>query len=80
MQGFARPGTSGAAARCLVLKVVRGAVVAAAGRRARAAPAAHLENCIAAEGVLYRQDTKGTRWMPWRQEPMKDVDGCDKPR
>jgi len=32
--------------------------------------------------VLYLsgQDTKGTRWMPWRQKPMKDVDGCDKPR
>jgi hypothetical protein len=41
---------------------------------------AYLENCIAAVGVLYRQDTKGTRWMPWRQKPMKDVDGCDKPR
>jgi hypothetical protein len=40
----------------------------------------YLENCIAAVGVLYRQDTKGTRWMPWRQKPMKDVDGCDKPR
>jgi len=32
--------------------------------------------------VLYisGQDIKGTRWMPWRQKPMKDVDGCDKPR
>ena len=26
------------------------------------------------------QATKGQRWMPWRQEPMKDVGGCDKPR
>ena len=26
------------------------------------------------------QATKGTRWMPWRQEPMKDVAGCVKPR
>ena len=25
------------------------------------------------------QATKGTGWMPWRQEPMKDVGGCDKP-
>jgi hypothetical protein len=42
----------------------------------------YLENCIAAVGVLYLsgQDTKGARWMPWRQKPMKDVDGCDKPR
>jgi len=22
----------------------------------------------------------GARWMPWRQEPMKGVAGCDKPR
>ena len=26
------------------------------------------------------QATKSQRWMPWRQMPMKDVDGCDKPR
>ena len=23
---------------------------------------------------------KGTRWMPWYQEPKKDVGICDKPR
>jgi hypothetical protein len=28
----------------------------------------------------HRQDIKGMWWMPWHQEPMKDVDGCDKPR
>ena len=28
----------------------------------------------------HRQDRKGTRWMPWHQESMKDVNGCDKPR
>jgi hypothetical protein len=28
----------------------------------------------------HRQDSKGTRWMPWHQESMKGVDGCDKPR
>jgi len=28
----------------------------------------------------HRQDVKGLRWMPWHQESMKDVDGCDKPR
>ena len=22
---------------------------------------------------------KGTWWMPWHQEPMKDVGACDKP-
>ena len=27
-----------------------------------------------------RQATKGTWWMPWHQEPMKDVEACDKPR
>ena len=26
------------------------------------------------------QATKGIRWMPWRQEAMKDVVSCDKPR
>ena len=26
------------------------------------------------------QATKGTWWMPWRQEPMKDVAGCEKLR
>jgi hypothetical protein len=30
--------------------------------------------------IDHRQDIKGTWWMPWHQEPMKDVDGCDKPR
>jgi hypothetical protein len=24
--------------------------------------------------------TKGVRWMPWRQVPMKDVVSCEKPR
>src|SRR4051794_12969305 len=28
----------------------------------------------------HRQDVKGTRWMPWHQESMKGVNGCDKPR
>ena len=26
------------------------------------------------------QAKKGTRGMPWHQEPMKDVEICDKPR
>jgi hypothetical protein len=47
-----------------------------AGARVRA----HLENSIVAKAsVLYDQEIKGTRWMPWRQEPKKDVGGCDKP-
>ena len=42
---------------------------------------AHLENCIVACGDLIDiQENKGTRWMPWHQEPMKDAEGCDKPR
>jgi hypothetical protein len=28
----------------------------------------------------HRQDSKGTWWMPWHQESMKGVNGCDKPR
>ena len=26
------------------------------------------------------QAKKSVRWMPWHQEPMKDVTNCDKPR
>jgi hypothetical protein len=50
-------------------------------RRARSNRArAHLENSIATSNVFFpNQENKGTRWMPWRQEPMKDVGGCDKP-
>jgi hypothetical protein len=28
----------------------------------------------------YSQAIKSQRWMPWRQMPMKDVGGCEKPR
>jgi hypothetical protein len=42
---------------------------------------AHLENSIAMKhGFSSDQENKGTRRMPWRQEAMKDVGGCDKPR
>ncbi len=39
------------------------------------------ENFIAGVRVflLLRQASIGTRWMPWHQEPMKDVRACDKP-
>ena len=30
-------------------------------------------------GEFYGQATKGVRWMPWRQQTMKDVASCDKP-
>src|SRR3954447_6403105 len=28
----------------------------------------------------HRQDSKGTRWMPWHLEAKKGVNDCDKPR
>lgn len=38
------------------------------------------------EGILLEtlrtnvgQATKGVRWIPWRQEPKKDAEDCDKP-
>src|SRR6476659_2261530 len=50
-------------------------------RWVRSRARAHLENSIATSThVLFDQENKSTRWMPWRQEPMKDVGGCDKPR
>jgi ribosome modulation factor len=32
------------------------------------------------EVLIYGQATKGKWWMPWRQEAMKDVVSCEKPR
>ena len=48
----------------------------------------HLENCRASTSILFFnehqfcsfQATKSQRWMPWRQEPMKDVSDCEKLR
>ena len=50
----------------------------------------YVENCTVDASIFGRtfgcvlqicgQVTKGTRWMPRHQEPMKDVGGCDKPR
>jgi hypothetical protein len=41
----------------------------------------YLENCIVDASInCSRQVNKGTRWMPWHQEPKKDVGACDKPR
>ena len=39
----------------------------------------HLENSIASASI-YSQVKKGLRWMPRRQEPMKDASGCEKLR
>ena len=49
-------------------------------RRPSGRRAGNLENYIASASIFSCQVTKGTRWMPWRQKPMKDVGGCDKPR
>ncbi len=51
---------------------MRGLGVAAggAGRTGR--------TCWVRSGV--REQEKGVRWMPWRQEAMKDVARCEKPR
>ena len=38
----------------------------------------HLENSIASASIYNSQVMKGLRWMPWRQEPMKDARGCEK--
>ena len=39
------------------------------------------ENCIEDASIFNcGQVSKGARWMPWHQEPMKDVGACDKPR
>jgi hypothetical protein len=44
----------------------------------------YLENCTVDASIFFtnvwRQATKSTWWMPWHQEPMKDVGACDKPR
>ena len=37
------------------------------------------ENCIVNASIC-GQVFKGARWMPWHQEPMKDVGGHDSPR
>ena len=56
------------------------------------APQSSFENCIASTSINVNfvvflehnksisQATKSQRWMPWRQMPMKDVGGCEKPR
>jgi hypothetical protein len=41
----------------------------------------YLENCTVDASIICScQVNKGTRWMPWYQEPKKDVGACDKPR
>ena len=38
------------------------------------------ENFTVDASIFVAQVFKGTRWMPWHQEPKKDVGICDKPR
>jgi hypothetical protein len=41
----------------------------------------YLKNCTVDASIICScQVNKGTRWMPWHQEPKKDVGTCDKPR
>ena len=43
----------------------------------------YLENCTVDASIqtnLCGQVTKSAWWMPWHQEPMKDVVACEKPR
>ncbi len=39
-----------------------------------------VENFTVDASIFVAQVGKGTRWMPWYQEPKKDVGICDKPR
>jgi hypothetical protein len=51
-------------------------------RRTRVDSRPYLENCTvdASIQILCGQVIKSARWMPWHQEPKKDVGACDKPR
>ena len=40
----------------------------------------YVENYTVDASIFVAQVYKGTRWMPWHQEPKKDVGICDKPR
>ena len=49
----------------------------------RAGAHAAFENFIASTSIFVEKEsqaTKGQRWMPCQQEPMKDAGGCEKPR
>ncbi len=40
----------------------------------------YVENYTVDASIFVAQVFKGARWMPWYQEPKKDVGICDKPR
>ena len=87
VEGFVPP-PSRASSISLLSSVVRELAVSVEPRRGfRCAglplPRWPLENCRASTSInknLFFQATKGQRWMPWRQEPMKDVGDCEKLR
>ena len=51
-------------------------------RHSREGDRPYVENYTVDASILIfvAQVFKGTRWMPWHQEPKKDVGICDKPR
>ena len=74
LHGLARPGVSSRSNRRLVVQLGR--------RRDRRDAARMLRTTqwTRASYIFVAQVFKGTRWMPWHQEPKKDVGICDKPR
>jgi hypothetical protein len=71
--------------RCWVLRVREclrvwaGLVVGAPWGCLVAGDGSLFENCRV-DASICGQVVKGARWMPWHQEPMKDVGGRDRPR
>src|SRR6478609_3196058 len=74
-------------ARCWVLRERPSVVVSWMPASCRALPCgvsglgvwSLFENCTV-DASICGQVFKGARWMPWHQEPMKDVGGRDRPR
>ena len=73
-----------AVARCWVLRARKCSLEVdrtqeASGDREDLGDGSLFENCIV-DASICGQVFKGARWMPWHQEPMKDVGGHDSPR
>ena len=75
-------------ARCWVLRDRAGrlvepylvALTSVAGMVMGVGDRPYFENYTVDASIFVAQVYKGTRWMPWHQEPKKDVGICDKPR